>query len=65
MQFADLALGERDNADAAELHSLEESSDVLLIPAHTIKSFGYDDVDLAATGVREERLVTGPEMAGA
>lgn len=65
MQLADFALGERDDPDAAGQHLLEERSDVLLIPAHTIKSLGHDDVDLAATGVREERLITGPEMARA
>jgi hypothetical protein len=45
MQVRDVALSERNDADAGEGEALEKSRRVLLVPAESIECFGEDNVE--------------------
>jgi hypothetical protein len=48
MQFADLALGDRDQRDAAEREVLEQRGDVLLVSAEAVEALGHHHVEASS-----------------
>ena len=56
MQVRDVALGERDDVDAGERETLEETSGVFLVTTEAVQRLGEDDVEAAIQGVAHQRL---------
>ena len=65
MQLADLALGQRDEADAGEAELLVERCDVLLVAGQAVERLGDHDLEGAGTRVLQQLLVAGPKAARA
>jgi hypothetical protein len=61
MQLADLALGQRDDADPGERQALVERRHILLIARQAVEGRGDDDIELAIAGVGEQALIAGPQ----
>jgi hypothetical protein len=59
MEFADLALGERDDADAGEAQLLEEGGDMFLVAADPVERLGHDDVAGTGADGLQQVLVAG------
>src|SRR6266851_5586675 len=51
MEFADLALGEGEQAHASEAQSFEQARDILLVARQAVERLGYDHVELAVSRV--------------
>ena len=65
MELADIALGQRDQADLAVFHQLEESGDVLLVAGEAVETFGQNDVDLAGADGSLQGQIARPLVVGA
>src|SRR5262249_25040509 len=64
MQFADLTLGKGEEAHAGKSQPLQETSDILLVARQPVERLGDDDVELAASGIIEKRLIGRAQGAG-
>lgn len=56
MEVGDLALTQSNYGDLGKPHALVESSGVLLISANAVQGLRIDDIELAASGVLDQRL---------
>jgi hypothetical protein len=65
VQFADLALGQGEQANTGKAQPLEQAGDVLLVARQTIERFGDDDIELPVARVFEEALIGPAQGAGA
>ena len=61
----DVALGKRDDADAREGQTLEESGGVFLVPAESIECFGEDNVESLVQRIPHQCLESGSQKGRA
>jgi len=57
MQFADLALGHRDQPHAGEAQALQQPGNVLLVARQPVQGLGDDYIELTAPDIFEQRLI--------
>lgn len=61
MQFGDVALGQRHDADAGEGEPLVERRHILLVARQPVERLGHDHVELAVASVAEQALIAGAQ----